>query len=129
LPRSHGAPITFRPDPESRQPLYRQLIGWLREAIRSGKIPPGSLLPSTRALARHLGISRNTVLDAYAGLEEAALVAGSRGSGTRVLGDAAARLRARATAVDYLRFLRASHYPTDAVPLTDPDGNPLYVHR
>lgn len=46
-------------------PLYRQLYLELRGAIESGRLPPGSLLPSSRTLARELGISRNTVLNAY----------------------------------------------------------------
>jgi hypothetical protein len=37
-----------------------------------------------------------------------------------------------ATAVrrlDVLSILRESHFPTDPLPVCDPDGNPLYLHR
>ena len=37
----------------------------LRQAIRTGRLRPGSLLPSSRALATEVGLSRNTVVAAY----------------------------------------------------------------
>ena len=49
----------------SSVPLYRQLYDALRDAILSGRLRPGSRLPSTRALADDLGASRNTVLAAF----------------------------------------------------------------
>jgi GntR family transcriptional regulator/MocR family aminotransferase len=45
--------------------LYSQVYRALRRQILSGRIRPGSRLPSTRWLASELGISRNTVLLAY----------------------------------------------------------------
>src|SRR5262249_53924281 len=43
-------------------PLHRQLYRALRAAILSGRLAPGERLPSTRALGREVGVSRNTVL-------------------------------------------------------------------
>lgn len=37
----------------------------LRDAVDSGRLPAGTVLPSTRVLARELGLSRGTVVDAY----------------------------------------------------------------
>ena len=45
-------------------PLHRQLCDQLRELILSGAVPAGTRLPSIRACARGLGISRNTVIAA-----------------------------------------------------------------
>jgi GntR family transcriptional regulator/MocR family aminotransferase len=45
-------------------PLHRQLYRSLRSAILSGRLRGGARLPSTRSLARELGLSRNTVLAA-----------------------------------------------------------------
>src|SRR4029453_12172760 len=42
-----------------------QLERHLREAVRSGRLRPGSALPSTRALATQLQISRGVVVEAY----------------------------------------------------------------
>jgi GntR family transcriptional regulator/MocR family aminotransferase len=43
-------------------PLHRQLYRGLRAAILDGRLVPGTRLPSTRALGREVGVSRNTVL-------------------------------------------------------------------
>jgi GntR family transcriptional regulator/MocR family aminotransferase len=45
--------------------LRRQLEDQLRDAIRSGALAPGSELPSTRALAQELGVSRGVTGRAY----------------------------------------------------------------
>jgi GntR family transcriptional regulator / MocR family aminotransferase len=49
----------------SPTPLGRQIEDQLRAAIRSGKLQPGRELPSTRALARDLSVSRGVVVRAY----------------------------------------------------------------
>jgi GntR family transcriptional regulator / MocR family aminotransferase len=56
----------------------------LREAVRSGRLLPGTRLPSSRALAADLGIARNTVGDAYSQLVAEGWLAASQGSGTWV---------------------------------------------
>ncbi len=65
-------------------PLHRQAYRSLRQAILSGALPPGGRLPSTRALARDAGLSRNTVLEAYAQLVAEGYAEGRAGSGTYV---------------------------------------------
>lgn len=45
--------------------MYRQLYAALRNAIIAGGFAPGARLPSTRALADDLGVSRTTVLQAF----------------------------------------------------------------
>lgn len=45
--------------------LQDQLSDGLKQRIRSGMIAPGASLPSTRELATDLGVSRNTVVNAY----------------------------------------------------------------
>ncbi|WP_369196069.1 MocR-like pyridoxine biosynthesis transcription factor PdxR [Streptomyces djakartensis] len=64
--------------------LRRGLTGALREAVRSGRLAPGTRLPSSRALAADLGIARNTVADAYADLVAEGWLTARQGSGTRV---------------------------------------------
>jgi GntR family transcriptional regulator/MocR family aminotransferase len=65
-------------------PLHLQVYRAFREAILSGKIAPGSRLPSSRAEARTLGVSRNVVLQAYGQLEAEGYIGGAQGSGTYV---------------------------------------------
>jgi GntR family transcriptional regulator/MocR family aminotransferase len=56
----------------------------LREAARSGRLLPGTRLPSSRALAADLGIARNTVADSYSQLVAEGWLAARPGSGTWV---------------------------------------------
>jgi GntR family transcriptional regulator/MocR family aminotransferase len=46
-------------------PLHAQLERELRGAIRSGRLAAGSALPSTRALADQLALSRGVVVEAF----------------------------------------------------------------
>ena len=74
--------IPFRPD--SNAPLYQALCTHLRMAILSGELMGGMKLPSTRALADELNISRNTVLNAYRQLLAEGYLESREGSGTFV---------------------------------------------
>ena len=49
-------------------PLYEQLYRCLRQDIQQGVLTPGSKLPSKRALAQHLKVSKITVEAAYSQL-------------------------------------------------------------
>ncbi|MBC3981232.1 winged helix-turn-helix transcriptional regulator, partial [Streptomyces sp. AC536] len=60
------------------------LMSALRDAVRSGRLAPGTRLPSSRTLATDLGIARNTVADAYAELVAEGWLTARQGSGTRV---------------------------------------------
>ncbi|MEU0422767.1 PLP-dependent aminotransferase family protein [Streptomyces canus] len=64
--------------------VRRGLTDALREAVRTGRLAPGTRLPSSRALAADLGIARNTVADAYADLVAEGWLTARQGSGTRV---------------------------------------------
>ncbi|MEU2581574.1 PLP-dependent aminotransferase family protein [Streptomyces avermitilis] len=65
------------------------LIRALREAVRSGRLAPGTRLPPYRSLAADLGVARNTVADAYAELVAEGWLTARQGSGTRVADRAA----------------------------------------
>jgi len=65
-------------------PLYQQLYMHMRQAILSSELKGGTKLPSTRALADELGVSRNTVLNAYEQLAAEGYLESSEGSGTFV---------------------------------------------
>ena len=118
--------------PQSACPLYRQVYNQLRQAILEQKLRPGARLPSTRALARSLGVSRNTVLNAYEALVADALLAARKGSGTHV-STPSNKIRPLATPMrrpfDLWAALREARFPTISACLHDPDGNPLYLHR
>jgi DNA-binding GntR family transcriptional regulator len=109
-------------DANGSTPLYEQLCESLRADIASGRLAPGTRLPSTRTLARELRLSRNTVVAAYEQLVLEGLLIATVGSGTRVSGKKPARADLRA-------FLSESGYPSDSVHFVDCDGNNVYVHR
>ena len=56
----------------------------VRDAIRCGRLHPGDPLPSTRVLARDLGVARGTVVEAYEQLVAEGWLAARHGLGTRV---------------------------------------------
>ncbi|MFI5570811.1 PLP-dependent aminotransferase family protein [Streptomyces sp. NPDC051740] len=64
--------------------LRRGLTDALREAVRTGRLAPGTRLPSSRSLAADLGVARNTVADAYTDLIAEGWLTARQGSGTRV---------------------------------------------
>ena len=66
------------------EPLSRQIYAFVRAQILSGRLPSGSKLPSTRAWARQLNVSRTTVLRAYEDLLAEGYIQGARGSRTTV---------------------------------------------
>jgi DNA-binding transcriptional regulator YhcF (GntR family) len=69
---------------DPRRPIYRQIYDAVRERVMSGELRPGTRLPSTRALAAELGVSRRTTLVAYEQLLAEGYVIGRVGSGTTV---------------------------------------------
>ncbi len=123
-------------DRSGKHALHRQLYNALRTALACGELREGQRLPSSRALARMLGISRNTVLAAYEELMADGLIEARRGSGSYVsiLG-ANRELRGillcfapRFTAqLDWAALLSAAHFPSRQAPFVDPDGNALYL--
>ena len=64
--------------------LRAQVEGTLREAVRSGRLRPGTRLPATRVLATQLGVSRGVVVEAYAQLVAEGHFAARTGAGTWV---------------------------------------------
>jgi GntR family transcriptional regulator/MocR family aminotransferase len=107
-------------DRGSDSPLYAQLHRQLASAIRRSALD-GARLPSTRTLARLLGVSRNTVLMAYDDLVASGLIEGQRGSGMHV---AAKRPMA---VFDPRRVMREAQYPARTFAFLDQDGTPLYL--
>jgi GntR family transcriptional regulator len=68
-------------DPE---PMYRQIESQLRDFILSGQLPPGTRLPSMRALAQDLSCSVITTRRAYEDLEGEGFIRTRQGMGTVV---------------------------------------------
>ncbi|GAA3818198.1 PLP-dependent aminotransferase family protein [Streptomyces coacervatus] len=71
-------------DRDSGDRLCAQLERQLRDAIRSGRLQAGERLPSSRELARALGLSRGLVQDCYGQLQAEGYLVTRVGSATRV---------------------------------------------
>ena len=79
-----GPELLLRLDRGRGQPLRSQLETGLREAIRSGRLHGGERLPSSRELARELGVSRGLVQECYSQLLSEGYLISQAGSATRV---------------------------------------------
>ena len=75
---------------EAEEPIYRQVIRSIQEQIAQGVLRPGERLPASRDLADALGISRISVVNAYAELQSAGMLSAHAGRGTFVAGTAIA---------------------------------------
>jgi len=74
-------------DRDSAVPLFRQIYAQCRTAILAQLLPPDTRLPSTRALARMLGVARASVVAAYEQLLAEGYLCGKVGSGTYISAD------------------------------------------
>jgi GntR family transcriptional regulator/MocR family aminotransferase len=123
------------------------LLTALRDAVRSGRLAAGTMLPPSRSLAADLGLARNTVAEAYAELVAEGWLASRQGAGTWVVNTSAAPRPARPRGVrvvprhnllpgnpDVSEFPRAewaaatrralTNAPTEALRMGDPRGRP-----
>jgi GntR family transcriptional regulator / MocR family aminotransferase len=123
------------------------LLTALREAVRSGRLGAGTVLPPSRTLAADLGLARNTVAEAYAELVAEGWLASRQGAGTWVVNSGGVDRPARPRRVhaapvhnlmpgtpDVSEFPRTewaastrralSTAPTEALRMGDPRGRP-----
>jgi len=123
------------------------LLTALRDAVRSGRLAAGTMLPPSRSLATDLGLARNTVAEAYAELVAEGWLASRQGAGTWVVNTSGAQLPARPRGVrvvpthnlmpgspDVSEFPRnewvastrraLTNAPTEALRMGDPRGRP-----
>ncbi|MCO6006702.1 PLP-dependent aminotransferase family protein [Actinoallomurus purpureus] len=82
--------LLFAVNRDSGEPLRCQLERRIRDAIRSGRVRVGERLPSSRALASGLGLSRGLVQECYAQLQAEGYLVARIGSATRVAAGACA---------------------------------------
>jgi GntR family transcriptional regulator/MocR family aminotransferase len=89
---TQAGPVDRRPSPgllveidrASELPLHEQIERALRARIRSGSLSSDTRLPSTRALAQELGVSRGVVTEAYGQLAAEGYLTITQGAPVRV---------------------------------------------
>lgn len=79
-----GTRIPVRLSMDDPEPMYRQIEAQLRDFILGGQLPPGTKLPSVRALAKDLACSVITTRRAYQDLESDGFIRTRQGMGTVV---------------------------------------------
>ncbi|TLS39624.1 PLP-dependent aminotransferase family protein [Streptomyces montanus] len=92
-----GVGVDLHVEPDARAGRREGLERALRDAVRDGRLAPGTRLPATRRLAAELGISRGTAKAAYDQLVAEGYLTARQGAGTEV---AALRTTALATSGD-----------------------------
>lgn len=128
--RSWQINLSKRIDAERSTPLYMQIIQAVIRDIENGRLTSGAYLPSSRELARILGVSRKTVVLAYDDLIAQGWLATSGTRGTMVssvLPEFCGEPAGRETAKD--RAVRISYsfaVPPDR-PLALPSGDGLKI--
>jgi GntR family transcriptional regulator/MocR family aminotransferase len=100
------------------------LINALREAVRSGQLGAGTMLPPSRTLAGDLGLARNTVAEAYAELVAEGWLASRQGAGTWVVNTRGKALPARPRGTPAV----PTHNLMPGSPITSP-ARGVCVHR
>ncbi|HUB73581.1 MAG TPA: PLP-dependent aminotransferase family protein [Solirubrobacteraceae bacterium] len=143
-----GPALLIELDRRGELPLHEQIELTLRRRIRSGVLASDARLPSTRSLARELGVSRGVVSEAYGQLAAEGYLTITQGAPARVaraVRTLAPRPQARSLLQSYpyhfhsglpdlagfprdawLRSLRAAlrEFPLDSVGYGDPRGVP-----
>lgn len=96
----------FLLNPQSKLPLYEQLVEQLRKQIVLGNAAPGSPLPSVRQLSVGLGVNPNTIQKAYLEMEQEGLIVSLPGRGSFVTSDVA-RMQERQRAAELANLEKA----------------------
>src|SRR4051812_35537771 len=111
-------------DPDAAEPPYEQLRRQLASRAASGDLPPGTRLPTVRALAAELQLAVNTVARAYRELESDGVVVteGRRGTFVASTPAAAGTEAADAAAAYATPARRLGLGPPAPLRLLDPPG-------
>ena len=70
--------------PQNPDPLYKQVMDQLKDAVAGGSLKPGERLPSIREMAKELNISEITIKRAYTDLEAEGFIYTRAGLGSFV---------------------------------------------
>lgn len=120
MKRKAGAVLSsIQIDKSAGKKISIQLYMGLRDLLLTGALTPGDRIPASRTLAREIGVSRTTVIDAVDRLISEGLLEAHVGSGTFVSQALNARLEPVAPPVspeDHKAVPRLSHAAKHAIP-------------
>ncbi|SET53707.1 GntR family transcriptional regulator [Salinibacillus kushneri] len=99
--------IPIQVSEENREPIYHQVETQIKALIVGGKLPPGTPLPSIRALASDLGCSVITTRRTYQNLQADGFIQTIQGKGTFVREMESTRMEKTKQKVVYEAFEKA----------------------
>lgn len=76
--------LEWKPDKNSKMPLYKQIVEYVSSKVSSGDWAVGSRLPSQREMADIFGVNRSTIVSAMEELLSYGMVEAAYGGGTRI---------------------------------------------
>lgn len=111
--------MTFQPSfrPPHNRRLAESVVEQLVAGVRRGEFPPGTRLPSERALVEMFGVSRTVIREALVYMQQAGIVHTRQGAGTFVAAGVGVPRRDSSDADD------GSDRTFGTVPTSGPDGN------
>ncbi|HAX73489.1 MAG TPA: GntR family transcriptional regulator [Firmicutes bacterium] len=68
----------------NKEPIYLQIVEWVKKSIASGDLQPGDKLPSVREMSTLIKVNPNTLQRAYTELERQQITVTKRGMGSFV---------------------------------------------
>lgn len=117
MPAAPVLPVVL--DRGRRTPLPMQLASRVRSLVLDATLAPGDRIPSSRALAAELGVSRAVTTQAYEQLVAEGWLVGRTGAGTFVAGARLPAPPASAPVTEHRRAAPSVHLDT-GTPWTDP---------
>ena len=60
--------------PNDREPVYLQIIRYIKQKVVRGELNPGDTIPSRREMAQILKVNPNTVQKSYKEMEEMGII-------------------------------------------------------
>lgn len=99
--------LSLRLAPGSTAPLFAQVRDAILTQVGDGTAPPGTRLPTVRALAEDLGIAVNTVAKAFRELERVGVIETRGRKGSFIAATDSRTERARVAAADYAAAARS----------------------
>ncbi|USG66703.1 PLP-dependent aminotransferase family protein [Brevibacillus ruminantium] len=108
-----GLPADWKPDKNADQPVYVQIIEYIKEKIASGDWPVHSRLPTQRAMADTWGVNRSTVITALDELKAEGLIETVAGSGS-IVSNNTWSLLASAAPPDWMSYVQMGEHPANS---------------
>ena len=111
--------IDWKPDRQSKEPIYAQIVSYISHRISSGDWGSGQTLPSQRKLSELFGVNRSTIVEAMDELASLGLIESSYGGGTHIASGSWSLLM-QDKAPDWQSYIRGGSFRPNVLASTSP---------